>query len=74
MNLKTWYKQSTANDKKRLAQLSGTTYAYVKQICLGFKKPSWLLAVRIEKATMKMDPFKTVPREVIRPDLAKLMK
>ncbi len=74
MNLKTWYRQSSADDKKRLAELAGTTYAYIKQISLGFKRPSWRLAVRIERATIKMDPFKAVSREVIRPDLAKFMK
>ena len=47
-----------------VARRSGTTPDYLKQIAYGYRKPSGVLARRIEKATEGM-----ITREELRPDI-----
>lgn len=40
----------SADEWRRLAQLSGTSVAYLNQMALGFRRPSVAMAERIEEA------------------------
>jgi DNA-binding transcriptional regulator YdaS (Cro superfamily) len=48
---------------KQLAQLSGTSVAYLNQMALGFRRPSVAMASRIEVAVSKVSPNLSLKKE-----------
>jgi transcriptional regulator with XRE-family HTH domain len=53
----------SADEWKRLAQLSGTSVAYLNQMALGFRRPSVAMAERIEAAVPKVSPSLGLTKE-----------
>lgn len=53
----------SADEWRRLAQLSGTSVAYLNQMALGFRRPSVAMAERIEEAVSKVSPTLKLSKE-----------
>lgn len=53
----------TTDEWKQLAQLSGTSVAYLNQMALGFRRPSVAMASRIEVAVSKVSPNLSLKKE-----------
>lgn len=53
MDMKTFVKTTPKQERERIAKIAGTTDAYFQQLAGGHRKPSALLAKRLEKATNK---------------------
>ncbi|ELE9728690.1 transcriptional regulator [Enterobacter kobei] len=53
----------TKDEWKKLAQLSGTSVAYLNQMALGFRRPSVAMAERIESAVIKVSPTLCLEKE-----------
>ena len=53
----------TTDEWKLLAQLSGTSVAYLNQMALGFRRPSVAMASRIEVAVPKVSPNLSLKKE-----------
>lgn len=51
MDCKTFLKNTTADERERVAKRAGTTVAYLKQIAGRHSRPSPDLAVRLEEAS-----------------------
>lgn len=64
MNLNHHWKNLSSSERERLAKASGTASAYLYQIAAGYRKPSPLLAQRIEAASNGL-----VTRQDLRPDV-----
>lgn len=53
----------SADEWSRLAQLSGTSVAYLNQMALGFRRPSVAMAERIEAAVPIVSPALRLTKE-----------
>lgn len=53
----------TTDEWRHLAQLSGTSIAYLNQMALGFRRPSVAMASRIEMAIPKVSPNLSLKKE-----------
>ncbi|SQH89720.1 Uncharacterised protein [Salmonella enterica subsp. enterica] len=53
----------SVDEWKRLAQLSGTSVAYLNQMALGFRRPSVAMAERIEMAVPMVSPSLHLTKE-----------
>lgn len=51
MDVKTFLKTSSKDDREQVARLAGTTVAYLKQLGGGWRSPSKALAERLELAS-----------------------
>jgi transcriptional regulator with XRE-family HTH domain len=72
---KDWMDKASGRQIKRLAKLSGVTFAHIYAIASGLRNPSTELAARIEAATQRMvaESDYTLP-VVRREDLSKTCK
>ena len=64
MDMKEYIKTEGRDAAKHLASRVGTKYVYLSQIASGFRKPSNILAVAIERETEGR-----ITRRELRPDL-----
>lgn len=56
-------KSMSVDEWKRLAQLSGTSVAYLNQMALGFRRPSVAMAEKIEMALPQVSPTLNLTKE-----------
>lgn len=64
MNLKQYFKDEPYGAKKEMAEYLGITQTWLGLLINGTRKPSWVLAKKIEKATQGF-----VSAEELRPDV-----
>ena len=69
MDVKQWLNQASQDEREAVAVKAGTTVAYLWQLAGDHRKPSPLLARRLEEACEQITPGRVMSKRYTRPDV-----